>query len=146
MDASCNLYGEASLWTADSSVTRAGPVVLDRAIDPGGMNQMRELGLGWTSLIVANSPGGDGVEEFEEGYMAGQWGVVQNYSAGKYPSPLVLVMTKKRYTLTTLQAVPLAGWVFLVVWIETLEYLMVLTQVLPQSSLMLVTDLAMAFY
>ena len=41
MDASCNLYGEASLWTADSSVTRAGPVVLDRAIDQGRMNQMR---------------------------------------------------------------------------------------------------------
>lgn len=29
---------------------------------------MREPGLGWTGLIVANSPGGDGVEEFEEGY------------------------------------------------------------------------------
>ena len=36
MDASCNLYGETSLWTADSSVTGAGPVVSDRAIDQGG--------------------------------------------------------------------------------------------------------------
>ena len=32
---------------------------------------MREPGLGWMDLIVANSPGGDGVEEFE-GHMAGQ--------------------------------------------------------------------------
>lgn len=107
---------------------------------------MREPGLGWTGLIVANSPGGDGVEEFGEGHMAGQWGVVHNYSAGKYPSPLVLGTMKKVYALTTLQAVPLAGWVFLVVRAETLEYLMVLTRIPPQSSPVLVTDLAMAFY
>lgn len=106
---------------------------------------MREPGLGWTGLIVANSPGGGDVEEFEEGHMAGQWGVVQNYSAGKYPSPLVLGTMKKVYALTTLQAVPLAGWVFPVVWAEILEYLMVLTQI-PQSSPVLVIDLAMAFY
>lgn len=110
-------------------------------VDPGF-----GLQFGLTGLIVANSPSGDSVEEFEEGHMAGQWSVVQNYSAGKYPSPLVLGTMKKAYTLTTLQAVPLAGWVFLVVWIETLEYLMVLTQIPPQSSPVLVTDLVMAFY
>ena len=95
---------------------------------------------------MANSPGSDGVEEFEEGHMAGQWGVVHNYSAGKYPSPLVLGTMKKVYALTTLQAVPLAGWVFLVVRAETLEYLMVLTRIPPQSSPVLVIDLAVAFY
>ena len=66
---------------------------------------MREPGLGWMDLIVANSPGGDGVEEFDEGHMAGQWGVVQNYSAEKYPNPLVLGTMKKVYALKTLQAV-----------------------------------------
>jgi hypothetical protein len=102
MDASRNPYGETSFGQQIFQRLGLGPVVLDRAIDQGGMNQMREPGLGWTSLIVANSPGGDGVEEFEEGYMAGQWGVVQNYSAGKYPSPLVPGTMKKVYTLTTL--------------------------------------------
>jgi len=75
---------------------------------------MREPDLGWTGLIVANSPGGDGVGEFDEGHTAGQWGVVQNYSAGKYPSPLVLGMMKKAYALATFQTVPLPGWIFLV--------------------------------
>ena len=76
---------------------------------------MREPDLARTGLIVVNSPGGNGAEEFNEGHIAGQWGVVHNYSAGKYLSPLVLGTVKKAYTLTTLQAVPFAGWIFLVV-------------------------------
>jgi len=94
---------------------------------------MREPGLGWTGLIVANSPGGDGVEEFEEGHMAGQWGVVQNYD-------------EKSVCPNNTSGRAVSGWVFLVVWAETLEYLMVLTRIPPQSSPVLVIELAVAFY